>query len=1146
MRSNDSLRRHFCFGLVLALALASVPSAHAQVASRLPNPRYYALFFEYNQADYPAALKDFSSGANGAFKVGTTRFLDSSCYWTMMGECHYHMGNYGDAVSLYEQALDLYLFYAAGNWQSRVQQPNIQASTTAVQRAQITWYTPQRVGAVAQLPDTFQMLFGRLDAERAFFEGGVVQNAEIKLIDVVEITRCIGLALHRRRMIKGAIGKHDPFTSTLITGLSSLPQDGSLLGRCNTLLLGLAYANALDYERAKPLIERGLQLPGGMDHHLTPVGLLTLAYIALEEGDLNRANTMALEASFAAAVRGQIDLVEESLSLGTIVHLQQSRTPYPPLEPAIGWANRREARMMQASLLVRLAECFTEAGDADSSEVLLRDARRPMSRTSLARSMIGTRATYVHAANQFLTGNSDGGAKSLADAMKGLQNGSRWLYRLGLADSLVVAGNVGEREADLLYEALLSEPTSAAWKTEPMESIAFLLSPHVAPLERWFEVVMARRNFQRAIEISEMIRRHRFYSALPMGGRLLGLRWMLHGPDEALTETALQQRVDFLTRYPAYKQWMDQSTTIRNELLKLPLVPPPDTDEAKKQKDLFVQMFQLANTQESFLSSMALRREPAELMFPPQRDFEELQNRIGQGQLVYVVLLGPNGYHRFALTRGAQRYLGVASKRDVEKSLVGLFRAMEMQDPNGSMDAQVLVDDSWKAASNETYQLLFPDVGLDAWDSINEVIVVPDGVLWYLPFEILHAGDAPDNLQMLADQARFRYAPTLALGLAPQRPDKRIVRALAIRSSLHPRADATLAEQAVAQLRQTIPDLAEIADRMSIPSHLYSAVADLMIVWADLKTPSRGGVFGLNPGVLDQGRAGSTLGAWLSLPFEGPEYLIVPGYSSGGAAGSRMKGDGSDLFFGTTAFLASGCRTVLLSRWRTGGKTSLDLTRSFAQRLRTQRPLDAWWDSVDEIREQVIDQALEPRLKPDKDIPELTADHPFFWAGLMLIEVPNEKTAIDPSSQPDLPGSGEKLPGDGDDGDADADADGDDGDDDGGDGPEMDGAQPAVPPQADGGEKKEESKGGDGDSKSGGAVQPGDSQPESESESESGTESESDSKKKSDPQSGSPAAGGNKGESPDNRGGGSDKSEGVTEPSKRERKDDGTSGDPTD
>ncbi len=1092
MRSNDILRRYFCVGLAATIAMAFVTSASGQVASRLPNPRYYALFLEYNQANYPAALKDFASGANGAFKVGTTRFLDSSCYWTMMGECHYHMGNYAEAVSLYEQALDLYLFYAAGNWQSRVQQPNIQPATTAVQRAQVNWYTPQRVGAVAALPDTFQMLFGRLDAERAFFEGGVVQNAEIKLIDVVEITRCIGLALHRRRMIKGVIGKYDPFTSTLITGLSTLPQDGTLLGQCNALILGMAYANAQDYERAKPLIERGLLLQGGMDHHLTPVGLLTLAYIALEEGDLNRANTMALEASFAAAVRGQIDLVEESLSLGTTIHLQQNRTPYPPLEPAIGWANRQDARMMQASLLVRLAECYTEAGDANSSEALLRDARRPMSRTSLARSVIGTRATYIHAANQYLAGNPDGGAKSLADAMQGLQNGSRWLYRLGLADSLVVGGNVGEREADLLYDALLSEPSTVAWKTEPMEAMAFLLSPHVAPMERWFEVVMARRNFQRAIEISEMIRRHRFYGALPMGGRLLGLRWMLHGPDEALTETALQQRVDFLTRYPAYKQWMDQSSTIRDELLKLPLVPLPDSDDAKKQKDLFVQMFQIANTQEAFLSSQALRREPAELVFPPQRDFEELQNRIGQGQLVYVVMMGPNGYHRFALTRGSQQYLGVVSKRDVEKKLQGLFRAIGMQDPNGSLDAETLVDDSWKAASNELYQLLFPEIGVEAWSSIKEVIVVPDGVLWYLPFEILHAGDAPDNLHMLADQARFRYAPTLALGLAPQRPDKRIVRALAIRSSLYPRADEALPEQAVEQLRQAIPDLGSIAERMSIPSHLYSAVADLLIVWADLKTPTRGGAFGLNPGVLDQGRAGSTLGAWLSLPFDGPEYLILPGYSSGGAAGSRMRGDGSDLFFGATAFLASGCRTVLLSRWRTGGQVSLDLTRLFAERLKTHRPLDAWWDSVQEIRGQVIDQNLEPRLKPDKDVPELTGDHPFFWAGLMLIEVPNQKTAIDPSSQPDLPGSGEKLPGVGD-----------------GDG--MDDQNPEAPPAA--GEAMDEG-GQEGDAKD-------DKGENTDKEPEVASEEESEPTQEQPSETTPPAGGGKKGGGQPPTGGGS-------------------------
>ena len=74
----------------------------------------------------------------------------------------------------------------------------------------------------------------------------------------------------------------------MISGLSLLNRDGSAVGKWNALLLGLAYASAEDYRRAVPMIQQSLQLAGGMDHHLTPVGLLTLAQIKFAEGDMKR------------------------------------------------------------------------------------------------------------------------------------------------------------------------------------------------------------------------------------------------------------------------------------------------------------------------------------------------------------------------------------------------------------------------------------------------------------------------------------------------------------------------------------------------------------------------------------------------------------------------------------------------------------------------------------------------------------------------------------------------------------------------------------------------------------------------------------------------------------------------------------------
>ena len=82
-----------------------------------------------------------------------------------------------------------------------------------------------------------------------------------------------------------------------------------------------------------------------------------------------------------------------------------------------------------------------------------------------------------------------------------------------------------------------------------------LSTPHGAVLEHWFEAVIKNtREQDLALEIADRARRHRFFSTLPMGGRLLSLRWILEGPPELLGERGLLQRQDLLARYPKYAQ----------------------------------------------------------------------------------------------------------------------------------------------------------------------------------------------------------------------------------------------------------------------------------------------------------------------------------------------------------------------------------------------------------------------------------------------------------------------------------------------------------------------------------------------------------------------------------------------------------------
>ena len=172
----------------------------------------------------------------------------------------------------------------------------------------------------------------------------------------------------------------------------------------------------------------------------------------------------------------------------------------------------------------------------------------------------------------FTEGRFPAGLSDLSAALKQYQNGSLWLYRLRLVSDLVASKGVSELEADKLYSELLRDPTEADWKFDPIEPMSFLATNHVTAMETWFEILLRRRQFERALQVAELIRRHRFYSTLPMGGRLLAFRHSLNAEKDMLDAATLKQRDGFLNRNGAYKELLTGASRIQKELVSLSLI----------------------------------------------------------------------------------------------------------------------------------------------------------------------------------------------------------------------------------------------------------------------------------------------------------------------------------------------------------------------------------------------------------------------------------------------------------------------------------------------------------------------------------------------------------------------------------------------
>jgi hypothetical protein len=163
-------------------------------------------------------------------------------------------------------------------------------------------------------------------------------------------------------------------------------------------------------------------------------------------------------------------------------------------------------------------------------------------------------------------------------------------------------------------------------------------------------------------------------------------------------------------------------------------------------------------------------------------------------------------------------------------------------------------------------------------------------------------------------------------------------------------------------------------------------LADRLIVLDAIESTASDS-YGFSP--IGQSR-GDSLRQWMALPWASPRQLLLPGFSTAAESGLRSRSSltpGDELFFAACGVMATGTRTALVSRWRVGGRSSIDLVQEFVQELPFAPASEAWQRSVQLSSERPLDSQSEPRLARFDVADPPTAAHPLFWAGYMLLDM---------------------------------------------------------------------------------------------------------------------------------------------------------------
>lgn len=973
-----------CIGVVVVSWLIT-PYALAQVGQALtdrtlPPPEYFLAKQLMPEGEFRRAAQAFQSAGRSAFRAGTNRWLDSICYHAMLGECHYQMGDLGAALEQFNSAAVLYLAFP--NWLTTVQfLPG--GKPPSYTGPPITWGQPTRTSVPGAFPDKCPVTHPNLANVQVTPDGNLLSQPQFVTMHIAEVARCLALVLRRRAEILGPVGAHDPLNNRLIAALTSRPAPpGHWSQAWVDCWLGLAYVSANRALDAAPVL-RNAVTAGGFDHELTPIVLLELGKLAVANGQYEEAASLFYEATFPAVLYGHYDVLEEAFRWGAWTHLLAGRPgAYPPLAGALPWAQRQKLRHLEVSLLIESAEHVLPA-DAKAAVAFLDRAQRGMVRSPLAIAAVGARYRFVLAHTQYRLGNVTAGDQALAAALAYYQKSGRLVFQVVLAERVV--GNLTELAAHELYSTVLREPTPSDWTLWPAETLALLSLADARPWEHWFELSVQRGDLNTACEITDRIRRRQFLAALPFGGRVLALRWLLEAPREALSDTALLQRQDILARWPELQQLSEASRQVRDQLRALPLAPE-DMDTQRKQQELFDGWATLSAQQEARLLALATSRQPTELVYPPLRDMATLKNLLPPGHAIWMFFATSKELYAFVINKdGPITGWRIPSASRLRGAVAELLKQIGNIDGNSRLSARD-IHDQWKPLARELFLTLAdqkPESADVPWKDACEVVIVPHGVLWYLPFELLQVGQG-EQLQPMLARVRVRYAPLLGTAVPDNRKPNPLAVTYAVCNKLHPQEPDTVTGETLAQLRAAVPNVVS-GVAASVPPALLAALLERAVVFSEVDI-SKSGPMGWDPLPLASARKETPLATWFSLPWGAPQQLVLPGLRTPAENALKRGGDGSELFLAACALAACGNRTVLLSRWRVGGASARKLVTEFVQELPHRSAPEAWQRSVQLWQAGQVELDREPRLNRATFAEPISGNVPFFWAGYLLID----------------------------------------------------------------------------------------------------------------------------------------------------------------
>jgi len=958
-----------------------------------PSPAYDAALSALVVGATSRALDLAGDEYRACLRIGGQRWIDSIAASALIGECHYELGDLREAVAAYEESLLLAAAYP--QWLLAVQFPQQQLRPRQ-QQPQATWGRTARNTRAAQLPDTIAIRQAGADPKQVMEQGGVLVTPFDHLIRPAEIMRAIVIAIYRQGVILGPLGRESPQLERVATALAQRPaQPAHYAQSWIDVALGTALWAQGKPDQATPLLTRGLVIGDGLDHQLTAWGLIVLGRIALDAGQAAQAATYFTEATYAAADEGDPRAVEEAFAFVRDAHAAAGGRGVPPaIRGAIAWADR-DWPVLHARLVAMQAECLAGGGDTKAAAAALEEIDGRLLRADPGRGRLGAEAAYAQAILGYATADVRAGDAALAKALEIARHRSPRLFQTSRLVELVLqgSGTLSDRQAEALFAALLGPPSDRESAIDPLDTLATISSDRQDAFETWLTVA-ARRSVDRAFEAAEAMIRDRWLSARPLGGRRLAVDRLLAADPARLDAAAAARRAAVLGNRRDLAATLDAFALVRGRLAADLLAAKQAAADAPLagSGDDWAKYQSLAATRTSFVAALSAGREAVAVDFPPLTPAPDIRGRLAPKHLILSFRWTRAGLTGALESRDRHATWEVRQAAAIPVEIAQLAKSLCLFDPDAAVSTDKLAASAWRDSAAQLERMLFENSRVTLAEGIDELVIVPDGWLWYVPFELLPIAAGDGSTRLLRDVCRVRYAPTRSLAVAAL-PDAAGTGPIGVHVGRIARGPKGMIAETLDRITHGIDRAVPLPLPDKPPAAAVASVFDGLVVVDDL-----GSLASPTAAIVPaaSGRGGITLADWLAPPNKRPGIVLLPGMQSalarGLEKGSLPPRPGDDLFMPAIDLLAAGGHTALLARWRVGGRTTTDLMTEFLRgaTLATDDgpapPAAASWRrAVDVVAAEAPDPDREPRLKQGGQ-PLTDARHPFFWAGYLLID----------------------------------------------------------------------------------------------------------------------------------------------------------------